>query len=312
MAAPHTVFPSDHPLAGCEAKLRRAHENLELLDNKVGSYLDGHSEPIPTVGQLDPETKRHVRWRIGPVIEPGLLLAAIVGDFIHDLRSALDHLAFELSFRDTGGVIPDRNIAYPCCRTRQAWNGSKTEAKLKGINKTHRAMIYRTQPCYRRKDTTVDPRALARRPRRALADLEDFWNHDKHRTLQPIASAPFHVHGGEDVIPYDCIPTGPVSIDPSILGRPLTEGAQAFWMPVEPAGPNPHVEMDIAVAVIVSFRNGLPALETLVNLGNWVRSVIDAFAPQFENGQARSLWGLPRGGWIEDIPVPMTTVLYTT
>jgi hypothetical protein len=305
------AFPVDHPLAGCEAKLVRAQQNLKVLDDEIGNFLDSHNEPIPRVSQLDPQTNRRVRWVIGSVDEPDLTLAAVIGDYIHDLRSTLDHLAFELSFRDTGGVIPNRQIAFPCCHTRNEWHGKRTQAKLYGINKTHRAMIYRAQPCYRRKDAPASPRAVDRRRRSALADLEEFWNHDKHRTLQPVASAPFHVHG-EIIDIRDCVPTGSLHLEKSIFGRPLTEDTQVFWMPVRPTGPNPEVEMDFQVAVRITFRNGLPALDTLVSLGNWVGNVIEYFAPQFEDRKARRLWGAPRRGWIEDVPIRMRTRLYTT
>ena len=80
-------------------------------------------------------------------------------------------------------------------------------------------------------------------------------------------------------------------------------------MPVEPTGPNPHVEMDVAVGVLVTFRNGLTALEMLENLGNWVRNVIEGFAPCFEGPQARRLWGLSRGGKMEE-PVRMRITLH--
>ena len=247
---PPPLFSLDHPLAGCEAKLRRAQEHLELLDNAIGAYLDGHSEVISRVGAFDPETNI-VRWKVLPVKEPDIRLAAIIGEFVHDLRSTLDHLAFELSFLDTGGVIPPRTIAFPCCLTRDIevknapppWN-SKTvqKRKLAGINAAHRAMIYRAQPCYRRNDTASSA-AIARRPRRALADLKDLWNHDKHRSLQPIASAPFHIHGDEtSIIPYDCWPIGPLRLEPAVLGSPLKEGTTAFWMMVKPMGPEPKVE----------------------------------------------------------------------
>ena len=312
MAQPERVFPLDHPLAGCEAKLARAHQNFELLDEELRRYLQGHGDAISHVGQLDPETQRHIRSRVGPVVEPDLILAALIGDFIHDLRSLLDHLAFELSFCDSGGVIPSRKIAFPCCRKRAEWGRPRVQVdKLGGINKTHRAMIYRRQPCYRRKDAPTNARTIARRARRPLADLQDFWDHDKHRTLQPVASAPFHIHG-DNPIPHDCIPTGELRMEPSILGRPLKEGTESYWMPVEPFGPDPYVEMNLTVGVLIAFRNGLPAQETLGQLGNWVKSVIDWFAPEFETRKARRLWGLPRGGWIEGDPIRMKTTLYTT
>jgi hypothetical protein len=176
-------LPSNHPLAGCEAKLRRAQQNLELLDDEIGSYLDRHAEPIPRVGEFDRETNGHIRWCFRLIEHPDPILGALIGDYVHDLRSTLDHLAFELSFLDTRGKIPPRTIAFPCCRVRDpvtggppAWNSKTTRKKLVGINKRHQALIYRVQPCYRHRDTLTSPRTAARWRRNALADLEDFWS----------------------------------------------------------------------------------------------------------------------------------------
>jgi hypothetical protein len=305
------VLPLDHPLAGCDAKLRRAHENFKLLDDEVGRYLDRHPEPISGVGQFDQETQR-MRWFIGPVEQPDLTLAALIGDYIHDLRSALDHLAFELSYRDSGGVIPSRKIAFPCCWTRAQWDDLRVQRdKLGDINATHRAMIYRTQPCYRRNDATTDPRSRRRRKRHQLSDLQNFWDHDKHRTLQPIVSAPFQIHGHITAM-RDCKARGHLRMNKAILGSPLKEGALAYWLPVYVTGPKPHVEMDIQVAVLITLRNRLPALDTLAQIGNWVASTIEWFAPVFENREARKLWGLPRGGWIDEAPVRTWTRVWRT
>jgi hypothetical protein len=305
------VFPLDHPLAGCDAKVRRGHENFKLLDDEVGRYLDRHPEPISGVGQFDQETQR-MRWLVGPVEQPDLTLAALIGEYIHDLRSALDHLAFELSFRDTGGTIPTRKIAFPCCWTRAQWDDIRVQRdKLRGINETHRTMIYRTQPCYRRNDATTNVYSLRRRKRHQLSDLQDFWDHDKHRSLQPIVSAPMQVHGHVTEI-RDCKPRGGLHMDPSLMGEPLKEGTQAYWLPVRVTGPDPHVEMDIQVAVGIAFRNRLPALETLGHIGNWVAGTIERFAPVFEGPEARRLWGAPRDGWIDEAPVRTIIRTYTT
>jgi hypothetical protein len=59
----------------------------------------------------------------------------------------------------------------------------------------------------------------------------------------------------------------------------------------------------------MTFRNGLPALDVLQGLGNWVSSLIAFWASEFEGPKARRLWGLRRGGWIEDVPVRMKTTI---
>lgn len=315
MAVGGPQLPLNHPLAGCEAKLRRARQNLELLGNEIGGYLDQHPEPIPGVGELDQETHEHIRWRFRPIEHPDPILGALIGDYIHDLRSTLDHLAFELSFLDTGGKIPPRTIAFPCCRVRKyaaggppAWDSDTTRKKLRGINARHRAMIYRAQPCYRRKDTPSSPRTVAGRPRNALADLEDFWNHDKHRTLEPVASAPFDIRA-EVVAIRDCEPLGDSVFHREVLGRPIEGNAEVYSQRVRTTGPHPQMEVDCRVGVLVTFRNGLPALDILPRLGNWVSNAIAFWATEFEGRKATRLWGLPRGGWIDDVPIRMKTTI---
>jgi hypothetical protein len=311
MAVPDPQFPPDHPLAGIDAKLRRAEQNFKLIDDQIGAYLRSlPKEPIPTVGRYDAQEKR-IRWAVGDIAEPDLLLATLIGDFVHDLRSALDHLAFELSFLDTGGTIPDRRIAYPCCWTDAQWKHKKVRVeKLRGINKTHRAMIYKTQPCYRRSDT-VKAAAARRRNRHPLADLQEFWDHDKHRTLQPVASVPSQIHG-ETIGSQDCKGRGMLHLDPEFLGQPLYAGMECFWLPVWPTGPHPLAELYITLGVHISFRNGLPALFSLRVIGEWVGSVIGLFAPVFETRKAKRLWNAPRGGWIDEAPLPMRRYTYRT
>jgi hypothetical protein len=172
-------------------------------------------------------------------------------------------------------------------------------------------MIYRAQPCYRRHDSTADRRRIDRRRHSALGDLQDFWDHDKHRTLQDIAMSPTHLHG-EIVDIRDCRITGTLHLERGVFGRPLKDGATAFWLPVVPTGPEPEVEMEIKLTAVITFANGLAALDTLAKLGNWVTAAVEAFAPEFETRQARRLWGKPRGGWIEDWPIRMRARLYKT
>jgi hypothetical protein len=52
-----------------------------------------------------------------------------------------------------------------------------------------------------------------------------------------------------------------------------------------------------------------PVLDILPRLGNWVSNAIALWATEFEGPKARLLWVLPRGGWIEDVPIRMKTTI---
>jgi hypothetical protein len=60
-------------------------------------------------------------------------------------------------------------------------------------------------------------------------------------------------------------------------------------------GRPPAVELHITLGVRVSFRDGLPALHALSEIGQWVASVVALFAPVFETRKAKRLWNAPRG-----------------
>jgi hypothetical protein len=291
----------DHPLAGCQAKLWRAHENFELLQEQIKTWTE-KVEGATFRPESKPHTKDTLWTCVDTVVEPPLYIATTIGDVVHNLRSALDHLVFELAFLGLRGKrIPERT-AFPCSETNANWNSTYVQdILLEGVLKKHRAMLYRAQPCYRRKDTT-NPDTLRRRRRRPAADLNNLWKEDKHRMIQAVAVSPYEIKprvGGF----RDCRPTGPPRICLDFLGRPLKVDADVLEVPIEVTGPEPQVNVEIEIACEVGFRNGLPVRKALADIGGWVGAIIERFAREFETPLARRLWGLPRGSWIDAEPL---------
>lgn len=307
-------LPYGHPLGGCQQKLGRAREHLKLLDKELEVFTTGKVHPASIRGKIKADNQRRYQWIVWQVNEPDLRLAAVLGEFTHNLRSSLDHLIFELSFLDTNGAIPGKATAFPCCYRRggkHGWNSSRVQSeKLAGISNKHRAMLYRTQPCYRRKETPKDPmRVRLRRQRHQLADLEALWNEDKHRTVMPVVYMPFQV---EAVITNieDCKATGQLRLDKAFLGTRLEPDTEVYSLPVKITGPNPKVDMDIKLAVEICLPNGLPAIQAFEAIYEWVESVLRWFQPEFETRRARALWHAPRGGWVERNPIRMRKTTY--
>ncbi len=298
-------LPRDHPLRGCEEKLWRSHEHFELLQGLIGTLGDDlHPATFRT------ELKPRARGKLCTVVEvvdvvnePHLRLATIIGDMVHNLRSSLDHLVFELAFLGLQGKkIPERT-AFPGSTTKANWNSSYVQnTLLEGVLKKHRAMLYQVQPCYRRRDAPVGARTVRRRKRSPAADLQNLWNEDKHRMLQPVVVAASEIKPTISNF-QDCLPAGEPRLHLEFLGRPLKAGAKVLTFLIRVTGPNPHVDVEIEVGCEIGFRNGLPVRHALAEIGNWVQSVIERFEPVFETKQARQLWGLPRGGWIEAEPL---------
>lgn len=158
-----------HPLDGIWAKLVRAEEHLDTLDVELEAYWD--SDPGKVVRQFDPDdamvTILSLKSR-----SPPLRLSIIIGDCIHNLRSCLDHLAWQLVL--AGGSIPTTRTAFPIFK-----DAGDYEREVRNGRTAHRvperalALIETLQPYHRRDDPTIHP----------LWVLRELSNIDKHRSL---------------------------------------------------------------------------------------------------------------------------------
>ncbi|MBS1870880.1 MAG: hypothetical protein JSS99_14595 [Actinobacteria bacterium] len=294
-------LPRDHPLAGCEAKIWRAHEHFERLKKEIRDLGSGEFHPATFRTEQKPHAKDTFQTVVETVNEPPLEISTIIGDVVHNLRSTLDHLVFELSFLGLGGRVPRKRTAFPGSLTRENWHRPEVQTlMLHGVMQKHRAMLYRAQPCYRRKDNP-SAATLRRRGRHPAADLQHLWNEDKHRIIQLVAVAPYEI--APRIVFHDCTRRGDPTIHLENLGQRLDVGAEILTVPVEVTGPNPKVDVQIEILCQVCLGNGLPVRYALAQIAGWVETVIQSFEPVFETPQARRLWGLPRGSWVESRPL---------
>lgn len=292
----HPRLARDHPLAGCEEKLWRANEHFESLQAEIIRL--GTSQLATFRTEASPNTPNALRTVVTTVVEPDLRLATILGDMIHNLRSSLDHLVFELAFLGLRGKrVPDKT-AFPASLTRQNWESPHVQGVLlEGVLKKHRAMLYQAQPCYRKRDS-ASPRAKKRRKRNPIADLQGLWNDDKHRMVQPVVFAPNEMR--PQIGPWeDCHPIRAPIINLDFLGHPVKAGTEVLVIPVEVTGPNPRITVKIEIAGSISLRNGFPVLDAMMSIANYVQAILLRFEPVFETTHAHELWELPRGGWVE-------------
>jgi hypothetical protein len=299
MAEPDgTRLPRDHPLAGCKEKLWRAHEHFELLQEEIAKLQTGETQLATFRTELKPDAHNILRTLVDAIDEPPLLLATILGDMVHNLRSSLDHLVFELAFLGLRGKkIPDKT-AFPASLTRANWCSNKVQqVLLEGVLQKHRALLYQAQPCYRKRDT-VSPTARRRRKRHPIADLHDLWNEDKHRIVQSVVLVPNEMR--PTLGPFvNCLPARQPRINLDFLGLPVKPETEVLEIPVRVTGPQPRVQVQIEIAGQISLRNGFPVLNAMSDIGEYVKAIVERFQPVFETEQSRRLWGLPRGSWVE-------------
>ncbi len=155
---------------GVRAKLNRTKKHLEVLHSEVLAHLKSCKQSIG-VDLSDDETEMIVHFSVTP--KPPPTIGVIVGECVHNLRSALDHIACQLwrnaGHRDCAG------ISFPLTTNPAAY--AKVRDKLDGvIHKKALTLIDGLQPCAPSgifQDPTYHPFAI----------LKTLSNTDKHRTL---------------------------------------------------------------------------------------------------------------------------------
>ena len=165
-----------HPLRGCIARLNRAEDHLQAVVGYVNAFLAGG------IGDFALEMDRQGRAvvRVVEARPPGDGLSLAIGEYVYSVRSALDHLAYQLAALHTGDPLPDSvaaSSAFPIARSGPHFR-SLARTRLKGVSPKARSAIEKLQPYHRRKMPDA----------KALALLNDLCNVDKHRMLHPTAS----------------------------------------------------------------------------------------------------------------------------
>lgn len=192
-------------------KFSRARTHLDELDTQLKKYLD--SQPFELMEQEEATTGDLIT-SVHVAKQPSAVMSAVIGDVVHNARSALDQLAWYLVERDGGS--PDKFTYFPTGETKSKFGKSVKEA-LRGAAAQTRDRV----------------RALAVHP----GGDEDLWLlhqldiEDKHRLLIPVGMAygALNLHatfrGFEGV---EGVEFPPIAIAPADRMYPLREGDEIF------------------------------------------------------------------------------------
>jgi hypothetical protein len=169
-----------HPLDSARERLKRADENIRLLNAEIIKLLAG--APVvdfegenPTFSQEESERFEALKNFIrDQTVQPRF--SVLAGEILHHLRSAFDHLAWQLSSPDQRLRFPTR-IEFPVFSESEHRSGEKKLCrycrKVEGIiSPTALTRIDSLQP-YKRVDPLRDP----------LWIIHDLDRIDKHRHL---------------------------------------------------------------------------------------------------------------------------------
>lgn len=272
-----------HPLDSARAKLRRAHEKMEELDDAWQQFCSDQPPPITTLKQIDADNKEF-RVVIGDVREPPIDIGIVIGEVAHALRNVLDHLVWELAFVDNGcrGKGND-NTAFPLCGNPSDFP-RRVRTDLGGVSKDHVALIELAQPYH-------PWYGGGRHPLGLIAALD---NDDKHKVVQTTFAM-----GGPMIIHVrsfrDCrgIP-GSTATGFNPMGRHLELGTILLRQPIQITGPNPDVEVYVNFGLDCALRDLNPVRLSFTVAAEFVEGILGLFEPAFE-APAVAQWRLREG-----------------
>lgn len=155
---------------GAVGKIVRAKHQLRDLEARFEKTVT--SQPIHLSERLVMRPGENIgdyTFVIEAVAGPKREWGVLIGELVHNLRSALDHAVY------AAATAPNGNTAFPVVTDTAKWEGAAA-AKLHSVPQVAFEIVRKAQPFYGAGDN--DP---AGHP---LAILNRLWNHDKHRMLQ--------------------------------------------------------------------------------------------------------------------------------
>jgi hypothetical protein len=246
------------------AKLLRANEHLQSVNTDVDKIV-AKLNPYPVSVDLDEQPGWCALWADPVSFGPETThLPMVIGDVIHNLRSALDHLVWDL-IRVSTKKNPRGKPQFPIC-TDPTDFACCSRTMLRGVLPEYRTVIEEAQPYYGGKAPDESP----------LRWLNILSNIDKHRqfvvTAGTLDGADLHFPGGT--------PEG-LKIIPGILdGR--TKIAR-YRCPDGIAAMDMH--SDVTISIVFGNRGvvrGKTITETLDQIGVAVGQVANRFLTDLE------------------------------
>lgn len=217
-------------LSGVRLKLKRAKVHLDALNARLDDADRGDlyglvCEPDPQPGQYVVKVKKAASDEDWPLI---------LGDFLHNLRTALDHLVWQLV--KANGETPDRDNAFGIFLDPTTFDGTAGNKNFKGVHPQARAVIRSAQP-FSPSDKWQTGRL---HPLFFLRELEVV---DKHRLIHTITLSP---EGVTLTFREDPDPAQVEMFD--LSGRVLEDGTEVCRLTSDF---QPEVEMDSALSTLV-------------------------------------------------------------
>lgn len=262
-------------LAGARNKIDRANKHFEEVNAAVEFALGAEDKANLTPPyEYEPNRMELVVSTPKPrPVDPALPLA--IGDCVHNLRSALDHLIFQLAVLNGKAVEAEKKISFPVCLTDDDFEGLVRKKVTPFIDGKALAAIKELQPYQTGNVHSAD----------ALWVLSQLDIIDKHRLLVVIAR---HLRPTGFTI---TTPTGDVfdQVLPETAWKAMEDGAEILRFDLSKAIKTPgKVQVQLQMAAMVSLKDtglsicdGREVRSILSTCTRAVRNIVEDFGVMF-------------------------------
>ena len=265
------------------AKLNRAKAHIDQLASALPKTSEQGVYPVPI--------RREYKANLGAVVVvaesvPELPDNAnlIVGDALHNFRSALDVAWWQLVIKHLGAVPPDdqaTSVQFPIRRTDK---NSPASSQLKWVGQQAIDIAESIQPNKRwDPDVPAEPPFIPP-PFGALRHLS---NLDKHRVINVTFQQfnrmtirnPMNDEYRDCVLDTNKGPGGSGSMKLFPDGQRLKSGSEILRIFVRPTGPNPDVDIDPNMTVVVVIEPNWHLFPLSAAIGSGIADLLRRFEP---------------------------------
>ena len=259
-----------HPLDGCRAKIERASLHLREFGDRVRSFTD--QAPYKVRGEHHSDTNEIVFVAEANHACPPipLDLALIAGEVAHQLRSALDHLVWQLVVAHTGQPPQGTKSGFPIFKTEAGYQ-QRAGSMIVGVSDRARERIRAAQPFHLDGDAEC-----------ALTwVVHELNNTDKHRLI-PVAVE--HTSVGSVVMTTDDGVVTELLPWQEHVREPLRDGVEVARAQI-PDGAS-GAQFDIPLGFDVAFEQlgdvrRHPASDLLEKAVRYVNDLVESFRGEF-------------------------------
>lgn len=254
-------------LDGAKVKLARAARHIQELEAVARSYLA--STPFTLTRTEEPNGD--LIWRVKINRPVPLEWSAIVGDAVHNLRSALDLLAWQLV--EINGAQASRDTCFPITQSVPPQFEQTLQRALNGAHPRAIRLVRRLKPFAGGNIV--------------LAQLHALDITDKHRLVLVVGAAHKHlVIKMKMKVPWQEVPVEfpPFALNPADRQFPLRDGVEVFRICAAARSTDTMSDHDIVFELAfgdVAEVRGLPMVETLRSMHRHVSRIVEMVDEHF-------------------------------